>query len=398
MLKFNRLRDCVVTNKNVIVRCDINVAVTDGRIEDDTRIRAVIPTLKYLAQNQAKVIVMSHLGRPQGKFTPEMSIQHLVSRFQELLGPLKVSFVADCIGKKVAKAVAAAGYGEIIILENLRFYLQEMENDAEFSRQLASLGNLYVNDAFSCSHRNHASIVGIPLILKSCAGFLLEAELDNLNNYLQNAQKPVVAVVGGAKVSTKIDLLKSLATSSQTLVIAGAMANTFLYAMGKNIGKSLCEKDLKNTALEITAIAKKNNCRIFLPSDLVVTKKLEQNARCKIIAINEVAEDEIIADTGPLTIVSLTQELQFHKTLLWNGPLGAFEFKPFNIATQSFARAVAGLTRAKKLVSVAGGGDSVSALNAAGLSGELSYVSNAGGAFLQWLEEKDLPGIKAISI
>ncbi len=398
MPKFNRLKDCVVTNKNVIVRVDINVPIVDGKIEDDTRIKAVIPTLEYLARNQAKVIVISHFGRPEGKVEPSMSIQQLVARVQELLGSIKVSFVDDCVGEKVEKAVAATNYGEVIMLENLRFYKQETKNDPEFSRQLASLGNLYVNDAFSCSHRAHASITGIPAILKSCAGFLMESELDGLTNHLENAQKPMMAVVGGAKVSTKIDLLNSLSTKAQTIVVGGGMANSFLYALGKNIGKSLCEKDLKDTALKIIETAKQHGCKIFLPLDVVVTKKLEQNGKCKIVSADAVLDDDIIVDIGPLSIAKLTEELQNHKTLVWNGPLGAFEFKPFNIGTESFGRVAAGLTNAGKLISVSGGGDVVSALNSSGLIEEFTYISTAGGAFLEWLEGKDLPGVAALAV
>ncbi len=398
MPNFNRLKDCVVTNKNVIVRVDINVPLNDGNIEDDTRIKAVIPTLKYLAENKAKVIVISHFGRPEGKVEPSMSIEQLVGRVQELLGSIKVNFVNDCIGDKVKKAVEATNYGEVIMLENLRFHKQETKNDAEFSRQLASLGNLYVNDAFSCSHRAHASITGIPAILKSCAGFLMEAELDGLTNHLENAKKPMMAVVGGAKVSTKLDLLNSLSNKAQTIVVGGGMANTFLYALGKNIGKSLCEKDLKDTALQIIESSKKNGCKIFLPIDVVVTKKLEQNGKCQIISADDVKDDDIIVDIGPISIAQLTQELQNHKTLVWNGPLGAFEFKPFNIGTESFARIAAALTHDKKLVSVSGGGDSVSALNSTGLTEEFTYISTAGGAFLEWLEGKDLPGVGALAV
>ena len=397
MPHFNRLQDCVVTNKNVIVRVDINVPIIDGKIADDTRIKAVIPTLKYLVENQAKVIVISHFGRPKGEVKPKMSINQLVARVQELLGSAKVSFIDDCIGEKVEKAVENTHYGEVIMLENLRFYKEETENDPEFSQKIARLGNLYVNDAFSCSHRSHASITGIPAILKSCAGFLMESELDGLGNNLENAQKPMMAVVGGAKVSTKLDLIKNLAGKAQNIVVGGGMANTFLYALGKNIGKSLCEKELKETALAIIENAKKNNCRILLPEDVVVTHKLENNAKCKIVSSDNVGDDDIIVDIGPISIANLTHELQNHKTLVWNGPLGAFEFKPFNIGTESFARVAAGLTHSKKLISVSGGGDVVSALNSSGLIEEFTYISTAGGAFLEWLEGKELPGITAIS-
>ena len=393
MPKFNRLKDCVVTNKNVVIRVDINVPMSDGKIDDDTRIKAVIPTLKHLAENKAKVIVISHFGRPEGMVDPSMSIKPLVAHVQELLGSIKVSFVDDCIGEKVIKAVEAMNYGEVIMLENLRFYKQETKNDPEFSRKLASLGNLYVNDAFSCSHRAHASITGIPAILKSAAGFLMEEELDGLTNHLENAKKPMMAVVGGAKVSTKLDLLNSLSKKAQTIVVGGGMANTFLYALGKNIGKSLCEKDLKETALEIL-----KSVRVLLPTDVVVAKKFQQNAPCRTVLVDEVADDDMILDIGAASSAKIADELAKHQTLVWNGPLGAFEIKPFNIGTESFARAAADLTEAGKLISVSGGGDSVSALNSIGLAEKFTYISTAGGAFLEWLEGKDLPGVAALSI
>ena len=397
MPKFNRLKDCVVTNKNVIVRVDINVPMKNGKIEDDTRIKAVIPTLKYLAQHQAKVIVISHFGRPEGKVEPSMSVQPLVARVAELLEDIKVSFVDDCIGDKVKKAVEATNYGEVIMLENLRFYKQETKNDPEFSRELASLANLYVNDAFSCSHRAHASITGIPAILKSAAGFLMEEELDGLTNHLENAKKPMMAVVGGAKVSTKLDLLNSLSAKAQTIVVGGGMANTFLYALGKNIGKSLCEKELKDTALQIIETAKANGCQVLLPSDVVVAKKFEAGAECKTVSVDDIAEDDMILDIGAQSSAKVAAELAKHQTLVWNGPLGAFEIKPFNIGTDSFAKTAAKLTEEGKLVSVSGGGDSVSALNSVGLADKFTYISTAGGAFLEWLEGKDLPGVAALA-
>lgn len=398
MLKFTRLKDCVVTNKNVIVRVDINVPMNGSVIEDDTRIKAIIPTLQYLAMQKAKVIVISHFGRPEGKIEPLMSLQPLCGRISELLGDkIKLHFVDDCIGEKVAKAVGNTAYGEVILLENLRFYKAETKNDAEFSRQLASLGHLYVNDAFSCSHRAHASIVGIPAILKPCAGFLLEHELDNLKNLLENAAKPMMAVVGGAKVSTKFDLLNSLVEKAQSLVVGGGMANSFLYAIGKNVGKSLCEKDLKDAVLKVMEKAKACGCNIILPSDVVVTRKFEQNAHCREVLVDDVADDEIIADIGAVSVCDLQEKLHYHKTLLWNGPLGAFEIKPFNVGTESFARAAALLTKQGQLLSIAGGGDVVSALNASGIADEFTYISTAGGAFLEWLEGKDLPGVAALA-
>lgn len=397
MTNFTRLKDCVVSNKNVIVRVDINVPMKNGEIEDDTRIKAIIPTLKYLAKNKAKVIIISHFGRPKGKFVQEMSLKPLVSRIQELLGfEIKLDFVDDCVGQKVEKKVQEMNYGDAILLENLRFYNEETENDKEFSQKLASLANLYVNDAFSCSHRAHASIVGITEILKSAAGFLLEKELDNLSNYLENVKKPMMAVVGGAKVSTKLDLLNSLVEKAQILVVGGAMANSFLYAKGKNIGKSLCEKELKETVLEVVEKAKKANCEIILPVDVVVCKEFQENAKTYNIDVDKVENDDIIGDVGQKTVEILSQKLQNCKSLVWNGPLGAFEIKPFNKASEDFAKIAANLTKNSGLISVAGGGDVVCALNNCGLADDFTYISTAGGAFLEWLEGKDLPGVKAL--
>lgn len=397
MPKYTRLKDCVVTNKNVIVRVDINVPIVNNKIEDDTRIRAVIPTLKYLTERQAKVILIAHFGRPEGQFVESMSLRQVLPRLKELMAPTPVSFIDDCIGAKVQEAVSKTNYGEIIMLENLRFYKQETKNDPDFSRALASLGNLYVNDAFSCSHRAHASITGIPAILKSCAGLQMEVELDNLTNLLENAQKPMMAVVGGAKVSTKIDLLNSLATKAQAILVGGGMANSFLYALGKNIGKSLCEKDLKDNALKILEVAQKNNCQIILPSDVVVVKEFKEHAQHRTASIDDIKDDEIIVDIGSASIQNLQNQLNNFKTLLWNGPLGAFEMKPFDIGTTSFAKIIADLTNSGKILSIAGGGDVVSAINACNLASQFTYISTAGGAFLEWLEGKDLPGVLALN-
>jgi phosphoglycerate kinase len=395
-MRFNRLKDCVVTNKNVILRVDINVPIVNGKIADDTRIRAVIPTIQYLIKNKAKVILISHFGRPDGKKNSSMSLKQLLPRIQELLGSVKVNFVDDCVSEQVKNAVENTKYGEVILLENLRFYYEETSCDPEFSRALASLGNLYVNDAFSCSHRAHASITGIPAILKSCAGFLLEKELDSLENLFKDSAKPLMAMVGGAKVSTKIDLLHSLMKKAQTIAIAGGMANTFLYAIGKNVGKSLCENGLKGVALKILDDAKACKCAILLPCDAVVTKKIEQNAIHKTVSVDDINDDEIIADVGFKTVYEIQEKIKNHKTFVWNGPLGAFEFTPFNLGSEAVAKVATRLTKEKKLVSLAGGGDIVSMLNSCGLSDKFTYISTAGGAFLDWLEGKNLPGVTAL--
>jgi len=401
MPNFNRLKDCVVTNKNVIVRVDINVPIVNNIIEDDTRIKAVIPTLKYLANNQAKVIVIAHFGRPElkadGTFDKSSSLSQLMPRLQELLSPIKISFVDDCFKESTRQAVNNTNYGEIILLENLRYYKQETKNDPEFSRFLASLANLYVNDAFSCSHRAHASITGIPALLKSCAGFQMEVELDNLNNLLENPKKPIMAMVGGAKVSTKIDLLNALSAKVQAIVVGGGMANTFLYALGKNIGKSLCEKDLKQTALDILQTAKANNCEIILPIDAVIAKEFKANASNICKSIDKVLDDEIILDIGQESIKFIQNKLLNFKTVIWNGPLGAFEIEPFHQGTFAIANSIASLTKAGNILSIAGGGDVVSAINSANLASDFTYISTAGGAFLEWLEGKESPGILALN-
>lgn len=396
MKNFTRLKDCVVTNKNVLLRVDINVPMQNGEISDDTRIQAALPTIKYLAENNAKVILISHFGRPKGKIVPEMSLKPLISHIQGLLGDVKLHFAPDCVGEAAQNAVKSANYGEVVLLENLRFHKEETDNDAKFAQELASLGNVFVNDAFSCCHRSHASITGIASILKPVAGFLLEKELDNLTNLLENAKKPMIAVVGGAKISTKLELLNSLVKKVDSLVVAGGMANSFLYALGKNIGNSLCEKELKDTVLGVIEQAKQENCQIILPTDVKVTKKFEQNAKASNIKVENVENDDIIADIGEESLQNLIETLKKHQTLLWNGPLGAFEIKPFNIASEEFAKAAAKLTKDGVLTSISGGGDSVAAINSVGLAGEFSYISTAGGAFLEWMEGKELPGVAVL--
>ncbi len=399
MSDFTRLKDCVVTNKNVIVRVDINVPMKDGKIEDDTRIKAVIPTIRYLVENKAKVILISHFGRPKGKVNKEMSLKPLVARIKDLLNDkVKVNFADDCVGEETAKKVEDTAYGEVILLENLRFHNEETSNDEGFSQKLASYGNLFVNDAFSCSHRAHASIVGISKKLKSCAGLLLQSELENLEKHVNGAQKPMMAIIGGAKVSSKYDLINNLIKKADSIVIGGGMANSFLYAMGYNVGKSLCEKDLKERILKTIEEAKKNNCNIILPSDVVVTKKFENNAKSSIVGVAKVEDDDIIGDIGEESLKNLGDEVKKHKTILWNGPLGAFETKPFDNATSGLAKAIGYLTKNGKVVSVAGGGDVVSAINGVDVANQFTYISTAGGAFLEWVEGKDLPGVAAIKI
>ena len=392
-MKYNKLVDCVVTNKNVIVRADLNVPITKNIVTDNTRLKAVIPTLKYLVKNNAKVILISHFGRPKGVNNKDLSLKNIITPLQELLGDIKLNFIDDIIGNNAMEAVSNCNYGEIILLENLRFYAQEENNSAEFAQKISQLGNIYVNDAFACSHRSHASIVGIPNYLKSCAGLLMQKELENLDQLLYNAKKPMIAIIGGAKISTKIKLINNLSSKVDAILIGGAMANSFYFAQGYNIGKSLCEKDFKQTAIDALENAKKNNCKIILPQDVITTKSLAPNAQYQNVTLDQIQDDDIIADIGINSLDQLNQELRNYSTLLWNGPVGAFEIKPFDSGTNKIAQIIANLTKNNNLISVAGGGDSVSAINKANLSDSFSYISTAGGAFLEWLENYRLPGI-----
>lgn len=392
-MKYNKLIDCVVTNKNVIVRADLNVPITKNIVTDNTRLKAVIPTLKYLVKNNAKVILISHFGRPKGVNNKDLSLKNIITPLQELLGDIKLNFTDDIISNNAMEAVSNCNYGEIILLENLRFYAQEENNSAEFAQKISQLGNIYVNDAFACSHRSHASIVGIPNYLKSCAGLLMQKELENLDQLLYNAKKPMIAIIGGAKISTKIKLINNLSSKVDAILIGGAMANSFYFAQGYNIGKSLCEKDFKQTAIDALENAKKNNCKIILPQDVITTKSLAPSAQYQNVTLDQIQDDDIIADIGINSLDLLNQELRNYSTLLWNGPVGAFEIKPFDSGTNKIAQIIANLTKNHNLISVAGGGDSVSAINKANLSGSFSYISTAGGAFLEWLENYRLPGI-----
>ncbi len=396
MIQFNSLQQVNLTQKNVLVRVDLNVPMIDKKITDDTRIKAILPTIKYLIKNQAKIILISHFGRPEGVFNSEMSLKPIADHLATLLD-VKVSFSPDCIGEIAKKNINEASFGSVVVLENLRFYKQETKGDIDFAKQLASLADIYVNDTFSSSHRAHASITTITKFLPSFAGFLMQYELENLNNLLQNPQQPMLAIVGGAKVSTKIDLLTSLSKKAKAILVGGGMANTFLFALGHQIGKSLCEKDFAQTALNIIEEAKKNNCQIILPSDVVVAKEFKANVRSQNIDITKISADDLILDVGLQTIQNISQQLNSYKTIVWNGPLGAFELNPFHLGTTSLALEVAKQTQEKGLLSVAGGGDIVSALNSCNLAQKFTYISTAGGAFLEWLEGKNLPGIFALS-
>lgn len=396
MAKFNTLDDLQVKGKVVFVRADLNVPVKDGKITDTTRIDRLVPTLQELSRKGAKVVVASHFGRPKGQRNPEMSLGQIKDALANALGQ-PVVFVDDCIGPKVGEAVANMKDGDVILLENLRFYAEEEKNDPAFAEKLAQYIDIYVDDAFSCAHRAHASTEGMAKLKPNAAGRLMQAELEALDAALGNPVHPVAAIVGGAKVSTKLDLLGNLVSKVDVLVIGGGMANTFLFAKGIDVGKSLCEKEMADTAREIMEKAKTAKCEIMLPTDVVVAKEFAENpASLRITDVNDVQADEMILDIGPKSAAEVVKKLESCKTLIWNGPVGAFETKPFDKATNEIAKAVADLTAAGSLLSVGGGGDTVSALKKAGAADKMSYLSAAGGAFLEWMEGKTLPGVKIL--
>lgn len=390
------LDDLNVAGRRVLLRGDLNVPMEDGRVTDATRIERLAPTIAELAGKGARVVVMSHFGRPKGKREPSMSLRPLVGPLSEALDGRPVAFVDDCVGAEAEAAVAALKDGEVVLLENLRFHAGEEANEAGFAAALARLGDIYVNDAFSTAHRAHASTEGLAHLLPSAAGRLMEAELDALGRALNGAEHPLAAIVGGAKVSTKLDLLGNLVGKVDLLVIGGAMANTFLHALGTDVGKSLCEHDMAGTVRGVMAAADEAGCEIGLPSDAVVARAFKADAPHESLPVAAVPPDGIILDIGPGTANALAARLGEIRTLVWNGPLGAFELPPFDAATVMLARAAAELTRAGSLVTVAGGGDTVAALAHAGVVDDFTYVSTAGGAFLEWLEGKDLPGVTAL--
>jgi phosphoglycerate kinase len=395
MPKFRTLDDLDVAGKRVLVRCDLNVPMKDGKVTDATRIERSAETLKALSDRGARVIVLSHFGRPKGKRTPEFSQAPLVEPLARALGR-KVAFAEDCIGPKAEHAAKALTDGDVLLLENLRFHDGEEANDPAFAKQLAALGDLYVNDAFSAAHRAHASTEGVAHLLPAAAGRLMQAELNHLQAALENPKRPVMAIVGGAKVSTKLDLLGNLVGKVDRLVIGGGMANTFLHAHGAEIGKSLAEREMADTARDIFKWAQAKNCKILLPVDAVVAAEFKPNPAVETISANVVPKDKMILDVGSKTVAAIIAEMKSCQTLVWNGPLGAFETPPFERATVAVAKEAAALTKAKALLSVAGGGDTVAALAAAGVEEQFSYVSTAGGAFLEWLEGKELPGVAAL--
>ncbi|HML28706.1 MAG TPA: phosphoglycerate kinase [Hyphomicrobium sp.] len=385
-----------VAGKRVIVRADLNVPVKDGKVTDATRVERVLPGVRALADRGAKVIVISHFGRPKNGPEADLSLKPIASAMQELLGR-PVAFGADSIGAQAAATVSGMKNGDIALLENLRFHKGEEKNDPNFAEELAKLGDIFVGDAFSCAHRAHASTEGLTNYLPSFAGPLLMEEINALRTALEKPQRPTAAVVGGAKVSTKIPVLTNLVAKVDKLIIGGGMANTFLQAMGVMVGKSLAEPEFDATARDILTEAKGKGCEIILPIDAVIAREFKDGAANEVVAIDSVPFDAMILDVGPQSVARMTEVLTASKTLLWNGPLGAFEISPFGEGTFALARAAAELTRAGKLASIAGGGDTVAALNAAGVTDDFTYVSTAGGAFLEWLEGRELPGVAALA-
>jgi phosphoglycerate kinase len=397
MPRFRTVDDIDVHGKRVLLRADLNVPVKDGVVTDPTRIERLAPTIEALIGKGAKVIVMSHFGRPKGKKDPMLSLRPLIAPLSRAIGGREVVFAEDCIGEEAKRVVAVLRPGQVALLENLRFHQGEEANSPAFARALADLGDVYVDDAFSAAHRAHASIDALARLLPSAAGKLMQAELTALTAALEKPRRPVLALIGGAKVSSKLDLLRFLIGKVDILVVAGAMANTFLFADGREIGRSLCERDMADSALDILVLARQRNCRVVLPQDAVVAAALEPGVAARTVGIGAIPRHMMILDIGPETVTHITAVIEEARTLVWNGPIGAFETAPFDRGTVAVAKKIGELTRAGKLLSVAGGGDTVAALAAAGVMRELSYVSTAGGAFLEWLEGRKLPGVAALA-
>ena len=393
MSDYETIHDAPFAGKRVLVRVDLNVPVENGRVSDATRIQRVVPTIRTIADKGGKVILLAHFGRPKGGPDAANSLAFVAEALAETLGHA-VGFAPDCRGEIAARAIEAMQPGDVLLLENTRFYKGEEKNDPAFVDALAALGDLYVNDAFSAAHRAHASTEGLARKLPAYAGHSMHAELEALSKALEKPKRPVASIVGGAKISTKLDLLGNLVSKVDMLIIGGGMANTFLAAQGKAMGKSLCEYDLLDTARKILAGA--GSCEIVLPVDAVVTREFKAGAASRTVSVDSIAPDEMMLDMGPASTARVVDLLKTAGTIVWNGPFGAFELKPFDAGTVAVAKAAADLTRAGKLVSIAGGGDTVSALNVAGVADDFTYISTAGGAFLEWLEGKTLPGVQAL--
>lgn len=396
-MKFQTLKDLDLKNKTILMRADLNVPRQNNTITDTTRIDRLKPTIDFLRNAGAKILILSHFGRPEGERNPQMSLVFLTQTLEECWNA-PVSFCPDCIGENAENTAKNAKAGDIIILENVRFHKGEKDNDPEFAASLAKLADIYVNDAFSVSHRAHASTQGITRHLPSAAGLLMEQELNALSAALNTPKKPVLAVAGGSKISTKLGVLKNLVQRVDYLVLGGGMANTFLNAKGKNMGRSLCEKDMAETAKEIINTAKAHGCEIIIPKDVVVAKELKKNAEHQTVSVENIPEDSMAIDIGSNTANYIEDKIKQCKTIVWNGPMGVFEIPPFDTGTNTIARAVASHTKNTDCISVAGGGDTISALENAGCVDDFSYISTAGGAFLEWLEGKELPGVAALSV
>ena len=397
MPAFRTLDELDVRGKRALVRVDFNVPMQDGTVTDATRIERGAVTIKELMGKGAKVVALSHFGRPKGKRESSMSLAPIAKALGEVLG-VEVAFAEDCVGEQARRVVDALPEGGVALLENLRFHAGEEKDDPAFADQLASLGDLYVSDAFSAAHRAHASITGLARRLPAYAGRLMQAELEALEGALGGAERPTAALIGGAKISSKLEVIGHVLDRVDVLVIGGGMANTFLNAQGFNVGKSLCERDLADAARAILAKAEAKGARVVLPVDAVVALKFEQDAATRTVPVGEVGDADMILDVGPMSVATVGAELERCKTLLWTGPMGAFEIRPFDEGTNATARKAADLTKAGRLKSVAGGGDTVAALAHAGVVDDFSYVSTAGGAFLEWLEGKQLPGVAALTV
>lgn len=396
-MTFRTLNGADLKGKTALVRVDFNVPMENGHITDDTRLRAALPTIDILSKAGAKVVLLAHFDRPKGKRVPEMSLKPVVAPLAKLVGK-PIAWADDCIGEQAAAAINAMKPGDVALLENLRYHAGEEKNDASFAAELAKLGDIYVNDAFSAAHRAHASTEGLAKKLPAYPGLSMERELTALDAALGTPQRPVLGIVGGSKVSTKLDLLKNLVTKLDKLAIGGGMANTFLYAQGHDVGASYCEKDLAETAREIIRLAGQNNCKLFLPIDIVVAEQMAAGVPTRIRNLGNVDDHERILDAGPETVERLKRAMGNSKTLIWNGPLGVFEIPPFDKGTVEAAKEAARLAKDGKLVAVAGGGDTVSAMNHAGVANDLTFISTAGGAFLEWMEGKELPGVEALKV
>jgi phosphoglycerate kinase len=395
-MSFRRIEDAPA-GLTALVRVDFNVPMADGRVSDDTRLRAALPTIRALQAKGARIALLAHFDRPKGKRVPEMSLQPVAQPLAQLLGA-PVAFADDCVGETAKAAIAALPAGGVILLENTRFHAGEEKNDPTLAAEIAKLGDFYVNDAFSAAHRAHASTEGVAHILPAYAGKQMERELDALEAALGKPKRPVLGIVGGSKVSTKIDLLKNLVTKLDRLAIGGGMANTFLFAQGHEVGASYCEKDQAETARAIIDAAKAAGCELLLPIDTIVSVRMEHGAPVSTRALGDLNHDERILDAGPETVKRLLAVMDQSATLIWNGPLGVFEIPPFDKATVDAARHAATLAKAGRLVAVAGGGDTVAALNHAGVVADMTFVSTAGGAFLEWMEGKTLPGVAALGL